>query len=81
MMLSRSSLLSLRNFSMAKRASLLALPCHMIASMVLRARQSCRRSSAPVQSFDRPRPQSGVVRHYPVRMSFSMNRRCCTKSV
>ena len=78
---SRSSLLNVRNFSIVHRASLCAFPCHMIASITLRARQSCRRSPAPVQMADKPRHHNGVVRHQPVRISFSIYSRCCTKSL
>ena len=54
-----------------------------IASITLRARVSCIRASywSPVAFLCRPRPQSGVVRHHPVRISFSMHSLCCTMSV
>ena len=36
----------------------------------------CKRSLAPVQIVDNPRPHNGVVRHQPVRILFTIYKRC-----
>ena len=78
---SRSAFDNFLKFSTVFLASEAGAPCHIIASNVFLARQSCNLSLCPEHMAESPRPHRGVVRHQPVLMSLIISKRCCTISV